>query len=573
MIQSELLPIEIAAPIARADHRADAAIIEQLLSVVFVDDVRLAVAPPNQWTVVGHANADLDSVALSEVFPEVWSAVDPTTRVAVLDLRSAARVIRGGAYPYLATGIVEALESAGQRPTLVILYPGPIPPPTDLMVEALDALVQSGSVILVSTTGEILRRGGRSTSDSILKALRPTERDIRSSRKRLPRRLVRKRGYFAHQPIEGEGIFRRYHYDGSLLGRELEKLIAAQMVDFADTHGLYHPAVFYLGDEDAPDWTGDPLVGAAMNAGWDVYTADEDMSSVEWKVIDGVVLWTQFVSSGATLAKARESIAKYVDATVPIACCSVLANKGLVGDQVEAVRYGTWFTSTRAGTVLALSFVEQAEVPVNDSPVYFGGAAIADPWSERSPGIPTAEYWEMVREAGVRKTEVDEPTNRKGLTFLPRFEAMVRHDGSWIVDKITASLPIGFGFEDLVFLVPRDEQGSRALAIALWGARDASVISIPRGVLDDARRSQNDLDLSAHADKPWYRRLQSAATMSQFVAVDDFSKSRGTLLAMDQVLRTFGKFLLSSCVLTDFDPDSDVETPFPVESLYSFPWG
>lgn len=503
------------------------------------------------------------------VYPVLARALRQTKAdagIVIVDLASSGStgMVRGAPYLHIARAIVGQHDERPRARTVVLL--GDMPPREDVFFEVLQPLIDAGRVVLIA-------EDGRSTAELLDSSYRRARLPVRGDAIDLfKRRLVTRRGWFPADQREGEeGVFLRHYFDLDFDFDAPDRTgeLSSLLLDYFDKHASAFNHIAY--DTMNSKWLEQPLVAACVSRQLDV-SRMEDLDASEGGDVRQWLLVVPLTDTGRRVASMVRKLERRTSASV-IRVLSILSTNG--SEETRGSR--RLRVDGRDVDVDYFLKVRQERVPSQSKAC--DPARMSIPESSTSPDtsriLTPYEFWDLVRAIGVR-LEINIPPWRDSndSEYVPDIPALLRNYGPWLAKKVWQAVhPAVRGLpEDVVFVGPRDEAGSDTLAEYLERSVGASVVQVPRSVIDSVDHDPTpNKERAQHAwDNPkqsWCLELRSA-TAGSVVLFDDFTRSGRTLKALTHILGAGQLQVAAVCCLLDFAPGA--ERPWPVYSLYAW---
>lgn len=480
---------------------------------------------------------------------EALAGVDPQAQVVVFDASGLNRA-SGAVQSATAEAVADAVK---QDRTIVVV------------VDSLkDSLLGFGDVIapgLESRQIVVVGMNGATSlgDEDVQAAIAPVADQLRIDPIRgLRERLIRIPGWFPRYDDANRLVaYARNYYDATLASDELHTLL----VDYLRDDRIELVVL----ESPRSEWLLDPISAACETLDLPRPVILDDLTELEDRRARApVAVVTHLIESGRRIAIAADRLYE-LGHRGSLSLLGVLSTSGSLDQRgqriVEGTRYVDYFVR-----------VQQEVLPLDDVELALGRMPVEGRHDADAGALSVYEFWDLVRRVGTKEEE-DVPRGwRESLGHVPDFPLMISQYGLWLSSRLlnVVRKATQRGPADILFLCPA-ERGAEAIADALERLFGCTVVKIPRRPW----LHTNVLDLSGLVKNgeltgdPWMTQLRSATTPA-VVALDEFTKTGGTLEHLVAVASEFNLEVKLAAVLVDLRPYRK-RRELNVKSLYCLP--
>ncbi|GIH05734.1 hypothetical protein Rhe02_38010 [Rhizocola hellebori] len=496
--------------------------------------------------------------ALYAPLDRALQAVAENSDVAILDLseKSGAvttlAIFRGKMFRHISAAIATALadERWNNERKLIVLLPERLSE-QDEARRALANHLASRRVILVaddgtSTDPDFPSAGYRKAQEIV--APHPPLEEFR-------RRMITRLGWFRSEGTHGN--FFRHYFDGSAGANYLD----AVLEEYLGASTPLERPVYVIGHLSISPWLLKPLQGACnrVRLPFDIY--EDALKPDNSRAINAeggiVTLVVPMVRSGGSISVLAQSLEKRLRPT-KLQILTVLI------EQSNARSDGCHKIENDDGRVQDIHYLLPVSQKVVSESVAARWQAASDPDESPRSNLTTQEFWDLVRECGV-KPEDDVPPRRSAYPIVPDLPMALDRYGPWLADKLWSAIRARTRTlrQNIVLASPRGEKGSSKLASCLTASVQANVVQIPREAIESVIE-HGDANAVVDPDAVWYQELSSASAV---VLIDEFVGDGKTMDAMAAIAQASDVRITAQCCLLDFSPS---RSSGEVDSLYSW---
>jgi hypothetical protein len=496
------------------------------------------------------ATTDPDRFAMS--IRDALLAALSNTHLCLLDLTGVTR-LRGVGQAEAANAIEEALS---ERAAPLLIITDSYPPAADSMAsviaghpELVTLLSSDGRTSLID--GEIHNQARHAVRGLVADPL-----------ENLRIKLIQVPGWFPRE-YDGELAHVRNWYDATYAAPEIATLLYRRMVAGAADALVVVPG--------SSSWLADPAASAATSLGIDWFspeTAAEGLArlSAERRRPIRVFVILAVIDRGTVARQIQAELAglAIIESLDHLAVLSTYGSLPFEGlrrfDDGLNVRY--------------LLRIRQELVDYDQDTLAGVPNRPPSKFDRNSKGLSLYEFWDLVSMCGT----VDEeyvPAYRPTAGSVPDVKGMLDNYGPWLATRLmnlirseTHALP-----SEMLFVRPA-ENNSSVLTEMLQRFFDISVVAVPRRpwLLRTYEEDELIKDVQSAMDtEPWLIQLRKGE-FSTIIALDEFTKTGGSLSRMQSILTAVSLRAFMGAVLFDMRPAQAANSSIRIKSLYRLPY-
>lgn len=379
-------------------------------------------------------------------------------------------------------------------------------------------------------------------------------------------KIIKRLGHFKRILKNGNKVCHRYFYDGSKCIDEIVKIFTP-IINEKLSENPNFLLIFY---SPFSPWLKDALIILKESFPVELYDLSNNVSVANMKKAktNSALFITDMIRTGETFQEKYEYLLDNFNDLL-ITSYTILTTRG------TKLNNGLLKLNIRGENISIKYFlnVDQKEVPSEHCELCKIGLPESDKYDENFDMLSTFDYWEMAKQAGFKEEEDDTPSHRKSIGIVCDYSKMIEQNGSWLTFKIEKLLKrLNISLNDLVFVCP-DESMPTIFSNYLRLLLSATVIKIPRKVLDKINNSTGDLSaiLSEYSSESslWHIGLSSLVSKN-IIVIDEFNVSSNTFKSIFRLVSHYGHYTVCFIPLVDFAPNSSSSLESPIYSLYSF---